>query len=71
MQVSALKQVWTHYSLISLVSMAAAILVATYFVWSSLAGYLNRCAASGRAAIATAWWHRTVLVVDRYHQLLC
>lgn len=34
--------VWTNRSLISLVSMAAAILVATCFVWSSLAAYLNR-----------------------------
>jgi riboflavin kinase len=34
--------VWSHRSLISLVSMLAAIVVATCFVWSSLAGYLNR-----------------------------
>ena len=39
------QQVWSHRSLISLVSMLAAIVVATCFVWSCLAGYLNRCAA--------------------------
>jgi hypothetical protein len=34
--------VWSHRSLISLVAMLAAIVVATCFVWSSLAAYLNR-----------------------------
>ena len=38
------QQVWSHRSLISLVAMLAAIVVATCFVWSSLAAYLNRYA---------------------------
>lgn len=45
-------QEWTNRSLISLVSTVAALLVATSFVWASLASWLNRQALRNMYALA-------------------